>query len=78
MVRLGGLGHAFHWEDLPMTLDCTAPGDVLKVIADNGVPMGDVFAPDVTETDLDYKPTNEVDELRRRPHSYEFFLYYDI
>ncbi len=39
--------------------------------------VGDVFTSDLIETWLDYKRTNEVDELRLRPHPYEFFLYYD-
>ncbi|MFQ5974449.1 MAG: type I glutamate--ammonia ligase, partial [Alphaproteobacteria bacterium] len=38
---------------------------------------GEVFTPDVIETYLDYKRTREVDELRLRPHPYEFYLYYD-
>ena len=39
--------------------------------------VGDVFTSDLVETWLDYKRTNEVDEMRLRPHPYEFFLYYD-
>ena len=39
--------------------------------------QGDVFTKDVIETWLEYKRTNEVDEIRQRPHPYEFFLYYD-
>ncbi len=39
---------------------------------------GDAFTPDVLETWLDYKRTEEVDALRQRPHPYEFHLYYDI
>ena len=38
---------------------------------------GDVFTSDLIETWLDYKRTSEVDEVRLRPHPYEFFLYYD-
>ena len=38
---------------------------------------GDVFTRDLIETWLDYKRRNEVDEVRLRPHPYEFFLYYD-
>ena len=38
---------------------------------------GDVFTSDLIETWLDYKRTNEADEVRLRPHPYEFFLYYD-
>ena len=39
---------------------------------------GDVFTPDVIETWLDYKRTNEIAQARLRPHPYEFALYYDI
>jgi len=39
---------------------------------------GDVFTDDVIATYIAYKQTREVDELRLRPHPYEFFLYYDI
>lgn len=38
---------------------------------------GDVFTQDVIDTWLDYKRENEVDELRLRPHPYEFYMYYD-
>ena len=38
---------------------------------------GDVFTPDLIEMWLDYKRTREVDELRLRPHPYEFYLYFD-
>ena len=38
---------------------------------------GDVFTSDLIEIWLDYKRTNEVDEMRLRPHPYEFFLYFD-
>ena len=39
--------------------------------------QGDVFTSDLLETWLDYKRTNEVDEIRLRPHPHEFYLYYD-
>jgi len=39
---------------------------------------GDVFTKDVIETYLSYKRSREIDEIRLRPHPYEFFLYYDI
>ncbi|MEE8075352.1 MAG: glutamine synthetase, partial [Candidatus Binatia bacterium] len=39
---------------------------------------GDVFTPDVIETWIEYKITNEVDPMRLRPHPYEFALYFDI
>ncbi len=38
---------------------------------------GDVFTQDVIETWIEYKLENEVDQLRLRPHPYEFGLYYD-
>ena len=38
---------------------------------------GDVFTPDLIEMWLDFKRTKEVDELRLRPHPYEFYLYFD-
>ena len=40
--------------------------------------MGDVFTAEVIETYLDYKRAHEVDEIRMRPHPYEFVLYYDV
>jgi glutamine synthetase len=40
--------------------------------------MGEVFTSDVIETYLGYKRSHEVDELRLRPHPYEFLLYYDV
>jgi glutamine synthetase len=39
---------------------------------------GDVFTKDVVETHLGYKRSREIDEIRLRPHPYEFFLYYDV
>ncbi len=39
---------------------------------------GGVFTPDVIEHWIEYKRVREVDELRLRPHPYEFYLYYDI
>lgn len=39
---------------------------------------GDVFTQDVVDTWIGYKRENEVDQLRLRPHPYEFALYYDI
>ncbi len=38
---------------------------------------GDVFTQDVIDTWIEYKMENEVNELRLRPHPYEFTLYYD-
>ncbi len=39
---------------------------------------GDVFTPDVIDTWIWYKTENEVDQLRLRPHPYEFCMYADI
>ena len=39
---------------------------------------GDVFTADAIGTWLDYKRSNEVDEVRLRPHPFEFKLYFDI
>jgi glutamine synthetase len=39
---------------------------------------GDVFTEDALMTWMNYKREREVDELRLRPHPYEFFMYYDI
>jgi glutamine synthetase len=39
---------------------------------------GGVFTPDVVDTWIEYKRTQEVDAIRLRPHPYEFALYYDI
>jgi glutamine synthetase len=39
---------------------------------------GGVFTDDVIEHWVDYKRVHEVDEIRLRPHPFEFALYYDI
>jgi glutamine synthetase len=39
---------------------------------------GDVFTTDVIEAHLRHKRSRDVDEMRMRPHPYEFVLYYDI
>jgi glutamine synthetase len=39
---------------------------------------GNVFTKDVVDTYLSYKRSREIDEIRLRPHPYEFFLYYDV
>jgi glutamine synthetase len=39
---------------------------------------GGVFTQDVIDHWIDYKRVHEVDELRLRPHPWEFYLYYDI
>ena len=39
---------------------------------------GGVFTDDLIETWVEYKRINEIDEVRLRPHPWEFMLYYDI
>jgi glutamine synthetase len=39
---------------------------------------GGVFTQDVIDTWIDFKRSREVDEMRLRPHPWEFYLYYDI
>ena len=39
---------------------------------------GGVFTGDLIETWLEYKRQREIDEVRLRPHPWEFYLYYDI
>lgn len=39
---------------------------------------GDVFTRDVIDVWIEYKKTREIDEVRIRPHPYEFYLYFDI
>ena len=40
--------------------------------------VGGVFTDDLIETWVSYKRIHEVDEMRLRPHPWEFALYYDI
>jgi len=39
---------------------------------------GDVFNKDIVQTWIQYKRTREVDQLRIRPHPYEFAMYFDL
>jgi glutamine synthetase len=39
---------------------------------------GGVFTEDVIETWIDFKTVHELDQVRLRPHPWEFMLYYDI
>jgi len=39
---------------------------------------GGVFTPDLIETWIDYKRTEEIAPVQQRPHPHEFELYYDI
>ncbi len=54
-------------------------GEVLKALeADQDFLLaGDVFTADLLETWIGLKRA-EIDELRQRPHPYEFDLYYQI
>jgi len=58
------------------------PGSLEEVIdaleGDHGFLLeGGVFTQDVIDTWIDFKRTTEIDELRLRPHPYEFYKYYD-
>ncbi len=54
--------------------------EVLNALEENHefLLKGDVFTMDVIDTWLNYKRTVEVDQVRSRPHPYEFALYYDL
>jgi glutamine synthetase len=39
---------------------------------------GGVFTPDLIDTWIQFKRQNEVEELGKRPHPYEFYMYFDI
>jgi len=59
------------------------PGSLDKVLdtleADHEYLLdGGVFTPDLIETWIDYKRSNELDPIRLRPHPHEFELYYDV
>jgi glutamine synthetase len=40
--------------------------------------VGNVFTPDLIETWVNYKRTNEILPVQQRPHPHEFELYYDM
>ena len=61
----------------------TVPGSLPAVLealeADNQYLLeGGVFTPDLIETWVEYKRTQEIDPIRLRPHPHEFELYYDL
>ena len=61
----------------------TVPGSLPAVLealeADNGYLLeGGVFTPDLIDTWIEYKRTNEIDPIRLRPHPHEFERYYDL
>ncbi|MBW1708379.1 MAG: type I glutamate--ammonia ligase [Deltaproteobacteria bacterium] len=65
-------------EDVP-----SAPGsleEALKSLEEDHefLMKGDVFTRDVIDMWLEYKMENEVNELRLRPHPFEFSLYFDV
>ncbi|MBF0529280.1 MAG: type I glutamate--ammonia ligase [Deltaproteobacteria bacterium] len=60
----------------------TAPGSLDESLAaleadHEFLLKGDVFTQDVIDTWLEYKREKEVDQMRLRPHPYEFYLYFD-
>jgi hypothetical protein len=59
-------------EDPIMTRGDLIPGPFRCLV------KGDVFTTEVIKTYLDYKRAHEIDEIRMRPHPYEFILYYDV
>ncbi len=61
----------------------TVPGSLEKVLdeleADQEFLLkGGVFTKDLIETWVDYKRRRENDQIRLRPHPYEFYLYFDV
>ncbi len=61
----------------------SVPGSLEDAIAaleqDHGFLLaGDVFTKDVIDTWIEYKREKEIDNLRLRPHPYEYYLYFDI
>ena len=61
----------------------SAPGSLEEALAaleedHDFLLQGDVFTKDVIEEWLEYKKTNEVDDVKLRPHPQEFALYFDI
>ncbi|MCW2854955.1 MAG: glnA 2 [Marmoricola sp.] len=58
----------------------TSLGDVLNNLESDHdfLTVGNVFTPDLIETWIDYKRTQEILPVQLRPHPHEFELYYDI
>jgi glutamine synthetase len=61
----------------------TVPGSLEEVLdeleADHDFLLnGGVFTKDLIETWIDYKRRRENDQIRLRPHPYEFYLYFDV
>ena len=62
-------------DQVPTSLDAVL--DNLEVDHDF-LTVGNVFTPDLIETWIDYKRTQEILPVQLRPHPHEFELYYDI
>lgn len=61
----------------------TVPGSLEKVLEELETDQefllkGGVFTKDLIETWIDYKRRRENDQIRLRPHPYEFYLYFDV
>jgi glutamine synthetase len=58
---------------------CGSLDEALQALRDDHefLLKGDVFTEDMIETWIEYKSAKEVDEMRLRPHPYEFALYFD-
>jgi glutamine synthetase len=61
----------------------TVPGSLEKVLEElesdhEFLLKGGVFTKDLIETWIDYKRRRENDQIRLRPHPYEFYLYFDV
>jgi glutamine synthetase len=61
----------------------TVPGSLEKVLEElesdhEFLLKGGVFTKDLIETWIDYKKKKENDQIRLRPHQYEFTLYFDV
>ena len=57
---------------------CAIKTMAVKTVADTMSHQGDVFTRDVLDTHVEYKYEQEINQIRQRPHPYEFHLYYDI
>ena len=63
--------------DIPLELP---PEEMARVALEEDhefLHLDGVFTEDLTKVWLDYKREREIDAVRLRPHSYEFFLYFD-
>jgi glutamine synthetase len=60
---------------VPSSLD-----EALRALEDDNdfMKKGGVFTDDLIETWISYKRLSEIDQVRLRPHPWEFLLYYDI